>query len=97
MTRRAVPVYRRRVVARETGRAFFRPLRAGWDSAARCHLPFSATARLGIRVHFKLDSKVERGTKQRDFLSSMKWRRGRGEAVLLVRRAAQVEWPGSLA
>jgi len=41
-------------VARETWHTWFRPLRAGEDSAARCHLPISATTRFGIRV--ELDS-----------------------------------------
>ena len=64
------------MVARETRLHLFRPLSP----------PFPATARFGIRVHIKPDSGVELGMKRRrstaSSLSSMKWRRGRGEEAL---------------
>jgi len=74
-------------VARETWYTFStRSARAG---TARCalSLPFYAMARSGIRVHIKPDSGVELGMKRSRStaysLSSMKWRRGRGEEARL--------------
>jgi hypothetical protein len=68
----------------------------GEDLRESLALPHSA----GESFNFNLDSEMKMGMQRRGgaaFSPSLPIGGEGGEEVLLVRRAAQVEWPGSLA